>query len=176
MRALIAIFRWLDLNLERMVMILTFMVLAGIIFVSVIQRFFFGYQAAWSSTIPIYLFLWATWFGCSYNVRFRSHLRFSEVRKKLPYIGQYLTNVLDGILWLIFAAVVLVFAIEQTHFARMNFAIVQGTDDVMQWWFYAGVPVAWGVLCFRVFQNLWADTRTFMRGDAFSVNDQAMTD
>ena len=56
----------------------------------------------------------------------------------------------------------------------MNFAIVQGTDNVMQWWFYLATPVAWALLIVRVLQNMLDDLRRFARGKPFLVDIQAI--
>ena len=58
---------WLDRNVEKTIILASYVAMAGIIFVEVIRRFLFDQQAAWSSTIPIYLFLWVTWMGASWN-------------------------------------------------------------------------------------------------------------
>ena len=62
-----AILRWLDENVEKVIILVNYSVMAAIIFVEVIRRFLFNEQAAWSSTIPIYLFLWVVWIGCAYR-------------------------------------------------------------------------------------------------------------
>lgn len=143
--------------------------MAGIIFVEVIRRYVFKEQAAWSTTIPVYLFLWVTWFGAAYNVRTRSHLRFSELRQKLPYKLQFATLCLDFLLWTAFGVIVIYFTTEQVSLQRMNFAIVPGTTDIMQWWFYLATPVAWALLIFRALQNLLDDWRTFRSGEPFDL-------
>ena len=145
-------------------MVISYGAMASIIFVEVIRRFFFNQQAAWSTTIPIYLFLWLTWMGTSYNTKQRSHLRFSEVRDRLSQKGQFLTLILDAVLWYIFGIIVIYFSIEQVQISYDNFAIVQGTDDVMQWWFYLATPLAWSLLLYRVTRNLMEDIQYYKQG------------
>ena len=164
-----AILRWLDRNIERTIILLGYTVMAGIVFVEVIRRFVFNEQAAWSSTIPIYLFLWVVWSGCAYNVKIRSHLRFDEFRVRLPYTAQFACLLLDAVLWIVFSAIVIYYTTDQVLLARDNFAIVQGTDDVMQWWFYVATPAAFTLLIFRVLQNLVADIATFRAAKPFSL-------
>ncbi len=48
-----------------------------------------------------------------------------------------------------------------------NFAIVQGTDHVMQWWFYLATPLSWLLLIFRALQNLYEDWRRYQRREPF---------
>ena len=157
----LSLLKWIDRNIEKIVILICYATMAGIIFVEVIRRFLFNQQAAWSTTIPIYLFLWVTWMGAAYNVKIRTHLRFDELRVRMPYTAQFACLCLDALLWIIFAAIVVVFSIEQVQLSYDNISIVQGTDDVMQWWFYTATPIAFALLIFRVLQNVWQDVSDF---------------
>ena len=162
--------RWLDRNAERTLILLAYSTMALIIVYAVFERFVMGTQIPWSSSIPIYLFLWVTWIGCSHNVRKRTHLVFNDIRLRLPYGAQF------ACLWIVFGAIVLYFTVEQTRLAEMNFAIVQGTDNVMQWWFYLATPLAWTLLIVRVLQNLADDIGRWRRRQPFLVAIQAIGD
>ncbi len=168
--------RWLNDNTEKTVILVCYLAMTGIIFVEVIRRFAFGQQAAWSSTIPIYLFLWVTWIGCSYTAKQRSHLRFEEVRARLPYFGQFCAMMLDHVIWIGFSILIIYFAIEQVQLSYDNFAIVQGTDDVMQWWFYLATPVAFLMIIFRVLQNLLEDVRKYRNREPFTIKADMAAD
>lgn len=170
------VLRWLDQNIERILILVGYSVMAGIIFVEVIRRFVFGEQAAWSSTIPIYLFLWVVWTGCAYNVKIRTHLRFDELRVRLPYQAQFACLLLDALLWIIFSVIVIYYTTEQVLLSRDNFAIVQGTDDVLQWWFYTATPLTFSLLIVRVFQNTIEDVRTFWSGKPFRLQISILGD
>jgi len=165
-----AALRWLDANVERIIILVCYVVMAGIIFVEVIRRFLFNEQVAWSTTVPIYLFLWIVWLGCAYNVKIRAHLRFDELRLRLPYAGQFACLCLDAVLWLVFAGIIIFYTTEQVWLSYDNFAIVQGTDNVMQWWFYLATPFAWSVLVIRVLQNFYSDLCVFRSGAPFKLN------
>ncbi len=164
------ILRWLDDNTEKTVILVCYLVMTAIIFVEVIRRFAFGQQSAWSSTIPIYLFLWVTWMGCAYTAKQRSHLRFEELRLRMPYFGQFCAIMLDHIVWIGFSLLVIYYSVEQVQLSYDNFAIVQGTDNVMQWWFYLATPVAFSLLIFRVLQNLFEDLRRFRNREPFMIS------
>jgi len=152
---------WLDENIEKIVIMITYSTMAAIICVEVVRRFLMNQQVPWSTSIPILLFLWVTWFGASYNVKQRTHLRMSEVRERMPYNMQFACQCLDAVLWIVFACIVIYFTISQTFLAYDNFAIVEGTDNIMQWWFYTATPIAWSLIIFRVLQNLWEDIVTY---------------
>ncbi len=166
-----ALIQWLDRNIEKLVIFICYSSMAGIVFVEVIRRFVFSQQAAWSTTIPIYLFLWITWVGASYNVKIRTHLKFDELRIRLPYLMQFSLQVLDAVLWSVFGIIVVVYSTEQVYLARENFMIVQGTDNVLQWWFYVATPAAWVLLIFRILQNLWEDIQLFRAGKPLSIQN-----
>ncbi len=163
------ILRWLDGNIEKIIILVNYTVMAAIIFVEVFRRFLFSEQAAWSSTIPIYLFLWVVWIGCAYNVKIRAHLKFDELRTRMPYPAQFACLMLDAVLWIIFSIIVIVYTTEQVILARDNFAIVQGTDNVLQWWFYLATPLAFTLLIIRVLQNVMHDLAAFRKGEPLQV-------
>lgn len=174
MNALFAVLHWLDRNIERTLILVSYSAMALIIVYAVFERFVFKSQIPWSTSVPIYLFLWVTWVGCSQNVRKRSHLVFNDVRLRMSYTMQYACMWLDAILWLAFGSIVLYFTIEQTMIVKMNWAVVQGTDDIMQWWFYLATPFAWTLLMFRVLQNLWDDIKRYRMKEPFIVDIQAI--
>ena len=161
--------KWLDDNIEKIIILVSYVVMTAIIFVEVIRRFAFGQQAPWSSTIPIYLFLWVTWIGCAYNCKLRSHLRFEEFRMRLPYTGQFFCLVVDHLVWIGFSILVIYYALEQVAIAKDNFAIVQGTDDVQQWWFYMATPIGFGLVIYRVLRNLLEDISKFRNREPLPI-------
>lgn len=138
---------------------------AGIIFVEVFRRFVLSQQAPWSTTLPPFLFLIMTWFGCSFNVKLRTHLAFAEFRMAMPRAGQMACLVLDALLWIGFSWVVVVTSTKVAANSAANFQIMLGTDNVMQWWFLLSVPLAFTTLVARVIENLLADIANFRHGN-----------
>lgn len=151
-------------NLEPTLMVVSYLLIGAIIFVEVIRRFVFSEQFPWSTTIPGYLFLIMTWTGCSYNVRLRTHLSFSEFRSKMPRLPQFALLMLDAVLWWGICLLVIVTATGVMANAGNNFMIVTGTDDVFVWWFMATLPLAFVLLSARVFQNLFDDISNYRNG------------
>lgn len=156
---------FLDRHLERGIMVYSYLAIALIIFWGVIDRFVFNDQEPWSTTIPPLLFMIMAWYGATYNVRLRTHLSFSEFRTAMPRFGQYLCLWLDGILWFVFAVIVVVTTARVTALSASNFQIVLGTDNVMQWWFLITAPFAFIMMAARVFENLADDMRNWKSGD-----------
>lgn len=170
------ILKWIDSNIERIIILISYVAMAGIIFVEVIRRFLISEQVAWSATIPIYLFLWIVWIACAYNVRIRAHLSFDEIRVKFSQRGQLACLLLDAALWIIFSAIVIYYTTKQVLLARDNYAIVQGTDDVLQWWFYVATPLAFALLIIRVLQNVAKDISDYRNSRPLKVQTGMLGD
>jgi len=170
------VLRWLDNNAEKTIILISYVVMAGIIFVEVIRRFVFNEQAPWSSTIPVYLFLWVVWAGCAQNVKLRTHLRFEEFRSRMGYSGQFAMLMLDAVLWIVFSVIVIYYTAEQVQLSRQNFQIVPGTNDTMQWWFYLATPVCFTLVIIRVLQNVWRDVACYRQRQPFNLPSNIMAD
>ncbi len=156
---------WTERNLEQSLMVVSYLAIGGIIFVEVFRRFVLSQQAPWSTTLPPFLFLIMTWFGCSFNVKLRTHLAFAEFRMAMPRAGQMACLVLDALLWIGFSWVVVVTSTKVAANSAANFQIMLGTDNVMQWWFLLSVPLAFTTLVARVIENLLSDIANFRQGD-----------
>lgn len=156
---------WIDRHLERTIVVYSYIIIATIIFLGVIQRFVFSSQVPWSTTIPPLLFMIMAWYGCSYNVKLRTHLSFNEFRTKMGRSGQISCLMLDNLLWLIFCIIVVTTTARVTVNTYDNFAIVLGTDDVMRWWFIVTMPVCFIMMAGRVVGNTIEDLTKFRNGE-----------
>jgi len=155
----------LERHLERGVTVVTYLIIAGIIFWGVIDRFIFSSQVPWSTTIPPLLFMVMAWFGCSYNVKLRTHLSFSEFRSKMPRTGQMAALTVDAVLWMGLCWVVITTTLRIAANSAANFQIVFGTDNVMQWWYIITVPFAFTLMSGRVIGNWLEDWKNYRSGD-----------
>ena len=156
---------WLDKRIESTIMVTSYLMIGAIIFVEVVRRFTIGQQAPWSTTLPPFLFLVMTWVGCSYNVKLRTHLAFSEFRTAMGRLGQILCLSMDAVLWIGFSWVVIVTSSRLVANSASNFQIMLGTDNVLQWWFLISVPLAFMMLVGRVIENLMEDWSNYRSGE-----------
>jgi len=156
---------WIERHLERSIMVYSYLLIAAIIFVEVFRRFVLSQQAPWSTTFPPVLFLVMTWFGCSYNIRLRTHLAFSEFRTSMPRKMQMLCLSLDAVLWIGFCVIVVVTATRVAANSASNFQILAGTDNFMQWWYLITVPIAFILMAGRVLENWFEDLGNYRSGE-----------
>ncbi|MCH2078177.1 MAG: TRAP transporter small permease subunit [Rhodobacteraceae bacterium] len=149
---------------ERTIVVYTYIIMAAIIFIGVIQRFVFSVQVPWSTTIPPLLFMVMAWYGATLNIRLRTHLSFTEFRSRMGRSGQLFWLTFDNVLWLIFCVIVVTTTARVTVNAYDNFAIVLGTDDIMRWWFLVTMPLCFILLATRAIENILEDLRKFRSG------------
>lgn len=156
---------FVERHLERGISVIAYLMIAAIIFWGVIDRFVFSSQWSGSTTIPPFLFMIMAWFACSYNVKLRTHLSFSEFRSKMSPGRQMSVLTMDTILWLGFCLFAMTTSLRFTAYSADNFQMVDGVDNIMKWWFYLTVPVAFVLMSGRVVGNWLEDWRNFRAGN-----------
>lgn len=160
---------WIESKFESTVMVSTYLLIGGIIFVEVFRRFVLNVQAPWSTTLPPFMFLIMTWAGCAYNVKLRTHLAFSEFRHNMPRSLQFMCLTLDAVLWIGFSWVVVVSSTRVTANAAANFQILLGTDNVLQWWFLVSVPISFILVTAHAMRNWLIDYKNLRAGNPLIV-------
>ncbi len=78
-------------------------------------------------------------------------------------------------LWFGFALIFLITTLRVVALSASNFQILLGTDDIMQWWFYAAVPLSWLLLSARITENFMDDLRAFRSGGEIRVGASLQT-
>lgn len=151
----------LERSPERTIVVYTYIIMAVIIFIGVIQRFVFSVQVPWSTTIPPLFFMVMAWYGCTLNIRLRTHLSFSEFRTKFGRKGQLFWLTFDNVLWLIFCVIVVTTTARVTVNTYDNFALVLGTDDIMRWWFIVTMPLCFILMAARAIENIEEDLKKY---------------
>ena len=162
-------FPWFEKRFEATVMVSTYLLIGIIIFVEVFRRFILNVQAPWSTTLPPFLFLIMTWAGCAYNVKLRTHLAFAEFRTNMPRALQFGCLTIDALLWLGFSWVVVVTSTQVAANSASNFAILLGTDNVLQWWFLVSVPISFILIASRAMENWLIDLKNYREGNDLIV-------
>jgi len=170
-------YRWCDGNLEYRLMNLTYLLCTSIVFVEALRRYLFRSQAPWSGQAAIYLFIWLSWIGCAYGLKSRAHLRFDEIRRRLPYTAQFLLQQLDYVVWISLCAIISWFSIQQMLIQYNLGSVVQGTDHFPLWVAFLGIPFGWALVFWRAVHCMIEDIGRFRAGrpimDTFSLEEVA---
>ena len=164
MHTLKTVLLWLDENVEKTVIMVSYVIMASIVFVEVIRRMAFGLQAPWSTQVPIYLFLFLTWFSAAYNAKVRTHLSFAGLRARFAPFPKLCCHILDFVCWVILGIFVIYYTCEQVMINKENYSMVFGTA-LMAWYFMLSTPLGWIFILYRVTRNLAADIIAYSRGE-----------
>ena len=146
--------RWLDTNVERVLMLVMYVFMALIVGGEAIRRYLLGVQTQWGGTAAIHAFIFLSWLGCAYHVRRRTHIRFDGLRAKMSARAQRLALALDDVLWLVLAAIVIQHSATLVSMHMNLGATMEGTDDFPYWIAVAVVPATWALIAFRALQDL----------------------
>ena len=84
----VKVLRWLDANLEKVLLCIFLAVIAIVMFVSIILRFVFSHSLTWSDEIARYLFVWTGALGVSFATKNNSHIRMDVIPTLIPKISK----------------------------------------------------------------------------------------
>ncbi len=147
------IIRFLDENIEKILLVIMLLVMVIVVFVQVVMRSVFHNSLAWSEEVARYLFVWQVWLGASYAAKKGEHMQVDLLRRKLK--GKM------GIVVAVFADLVsLAFCIYlvKLSFVQMNgmFQLkrVATSFDMPIWIAYLAVPVGAGLMVIRLLQGM----------------------
>lgn len=148
-----------------------------IIFEEAVLRYFFRSQTPWGGQAAMYIFIWLSWIGCAYAIKKRAHLRFDQVRHRLPYTVQFVLQLIDYAAWVLIAVIIFFFSTKQILLQAQLGSVVQGTDQFPLWVAFLGIPFGWTLVVVRSLQCAVEDFRRFRLKqpftDSFSLDEAA---
>lgn len=154
-------FKTLEANLERYLMVLLYFYIFFIIGSSVITRYTFNFSPVWASETAIFMYIYLTWLGASWNVRKRSHIRVDLIQNLLPERGRALTFVINDLAMLAFTYFVFVGFIPVLQSTIQLGAVVQSMY-VSQIYFIFAIPLGFALIAIRSVQMLYIDLRSLI--------------
>ena len=157
------IWRTLDDNLERYLMLLCYIFCCAVIIQDVARRFLLNYSAAWSQETAQYAFIYLGWIGAAYAVKERAHIRFDILQNKLPERWHGPFFIMGEIATIIFAVIALRFSLH-TIDQLWRF---EGTTPVLRVskiWAEAAVPIGFALIVLRSLQRIAVDIADMRAG------------
>ena len=144
--------RFLDDHLEEYLLIGSFFVTVTVVFIQVVARYVFNNSLSWSEEFARYIFVWQIWLGAAYAAKIDKHINITVGREKFPQRGQIVLEALVLVLWIGFAAFMVIKGREVIEFVirskqrtpalRISMAIP-----------YLSVPVGCTLMGFRIVQQ-----------------------
>jgi TRAP-type C4-dicarboxylate transport system permease small subunit len=161
-------YAWCDHRLEYVLMNVSYGLCTLIVFEEAARRYLFHSQAPWGGQAAMYLFIWLSWIGCAYAIRKRAHLRFDQIRHRLPYTMQFMMQLVDYAAWILIAAIIMFFSTKQILVQAQLGSVVQGTDHFPLWVAFLGIPFGWTLVVWRALQCAIQDIRRYQLRQTFS--------
>lgn len=105
------ILRWLDDNLEEVLLILLLACMVLVMGIQIAARYFFNYSLSWSEELTQYLFVWSVFLSISYCVKKRISIKIEQFLSILPARGQTGLRLLRHTLVLAFCLIMLPYCV-----------------------------------------------------------------
>lgn len=145
--------KWLDQNLERIIVIISTIVLLTASFLGVVTRYLFNMSLTWTEEISLFALIWLAYFGAAISVVRRRHLRIELVPLLLfDKYGQKIVNILVNIVFFCFALFIIKSTFEMMLLAYRTNQVFAATG-IRRWTSIAAVPTAFLVVALRVVQD-----------------------
>jgi len=144
----------LDRYFEEVICTICLTVVVGSVLLQVILRYFFSTAAAWAEETAVYGMIFAVYLGATMAVRERAHIRITLLVSSLPRALQVASVVLADTLWAGFV----IFVIVQTAiYTQLLFNVTYMTPGlgIEQRWVQMIIPMAFGLMLFRILQVYW---------------------
>ncbi|MDR2179225.1 MAG: TRAP transporter small permease [Synergistaceae bacterium] len=150
---IMSVLKWLDKNLEKVIVAAATTVLLSASFLGVVTRYGFNMSLTWTEEVSLFALIWLAYFGAAISVTRRRHLRI----ELLPMLllgkrGQKIVNILVNVVFFGFALFIVKGTLDMTLLAYRTNQVFAATG-IRRWTSVAAVPCAFLVLALRVFQD-----------------------
>ncbi len=136
-------------------------VMCFLIFFQVVSRFLLNAPLAWSEETARYIFIWIIYFSASLAVKKREHIRVEVGLMLLKGKARKIAELISDILFLVFACFLtkdgLFLAGKLAEHRQYSPAVGYPMHVV-----YMVIPLAYGMIIFRLFQNISKDIRSLL--------------
>lgn len=153
----------LDQYFEEVICTICLGIVVGSVLLQVILRFGFSSAVIWAEETAVYGMIFAVYLGATMAVRDRAHIRITFFVNRLPRRLQVASIVLADLLWAGF----LIFMVVQTIvYTQLLFRVTYVSPGlgIEQRWFQMLIPMAFGLMLFRILQVYWRWRATGWKG------------
>ncbi|MDP6967808.1 MAG: TRAP transporter small permease [Gammaproteobacteria bacterium] len=161
----------IDNNLERWALLVFYTILVVTMAVEVLRREVFSYSSIWGEEIVRYSFIYLAWIGAASAVRDRAHIRidvlFHYVSPRIK-AGLY---IFGDLVMAIIAVFAFYWSFETVSVAWKYQSVSHGLRVPMVW-FFAAVPVGFGLMIYRLAQSLLRDIADVKAGNPVHEGEQ----
>lgn len=154
------IIKWLDANIERMILLILFVAMTVITVLQVFMRYVMQNSLTWSEEFSRFCFIWLIYIGISYGVKRAKHVRVEAILSLFKRRGKLIINLIANILFLYFA-------IYATYYGFTIMNTIQSTGQVAPSLgvpmsiMYLGMPIGMLLTTIRLIQRSIYEIKLF---------------
>ncbi|MCM3571012.1 TRAP transporter small permease [Neobacillus mesonae] len=153
--------KWLDENIEAVILIILSILTVVVIFVQVFMRYVMHSSLTWSEELARYAFIWLVYIGVSYGVKKQAHISVDALTWIVKRRGKFVLSICANIAVLVFSVLLTYFSFEVVaQINRLSPAMAIPLKYV-----YAAPLVGFLLTAIRVIQTMIIQTKTFRTGE-----------
>ena len=165
-----AVLKWLDENIERIILLVLLAVMSVVIVLQVFMRYVMENSLTWSEELARFCFVWLIYIGISYGVKKAKHIRVEAILTVLKRKGKYIINMVAYLLFLFFA-------LYATYYGFSIYSAIKATGQmapslgISMSIMYLGMPIGMLLTCIRLIQRMYLETKVFKNNEEIIDND-----
>ncbi|KAA9019522.1 TRAP transporter small permease [Niallia endozanthoxylica] len=145
------VIRWLDENIEKVILVFFSIIMVAVIFLQVVMRQFGG-SLSWSEELARYCFIWMIYIGISLGVKEQKHVRIDAILFLLKEKGKMILLFIANLFFMAFAIFVIIYGYEVAH-QLLQFGQKSPANQIPMGFIYMATPVGMGLTLIRLIQN-----------------------
>ncbi|MEM1100243.1 MAG: TRAP transporter small permease [Pseudomonadota bacterium] len=157
------IYRAIDANAERWLLLVFYVMLVGTMFIEVVRREVFAYSSIWGEEIVRYSFIYLAWIGAAAAVKERGHIRIDVLMHYLPRTLKTLLYIFGDIVMFIIALIAIYWSWEALHVSWKFQSVTDGLR-IGRYFFLFAVPFGFALVVFRLVQGFLRDLSDLRNG------------
>lgn len=157
------IYKAIDRNGERWLLLVFYVMLVGTMFIEVVRREVFSYSSIWGEEIVRYSFIYLAWIGAASAVKERGHIRIDVLMNYVPNTVKTLLYILGDIVMFVVALVAFYWSWD-TVTVSWRFGSVTHGLRISQVFFLFAVPFGFALIMLRLVQSFLRDISDLRNG------------
>lgn len=157
--------KWLDENLEEIIMMVLCAIMACIMIVQVAARYIFKASLSWSEELTRFMFIWSSFLSISYCIRKRLSIQITLLIDSFPFKLKYIFIMVVDVICLALYAYLTPQAVSYLGQTIANGQLSTALR-VPMWVIYLAPCVGFGMSMLRSLQMLILDFAIFKKGES----------
>ena len=137
------------------------------IFAQVFTRYVLGQALYWSEEFGKFVFVWASWLGCSAGMTKKEHIQVlllpNALHKKGKYKSEKINYIIIDVLWFITSIIVAIYGFEIVG-GQIETGVYGASTGIPMWLVYLGVPFSASLVCIRLLGEITMNIITIAKG------------